>query len=46
MLPKASETPRNERDFELVTWLVIPSVRTLGRDNQALNNTRGERDEW
>ena len=29
-LPKASETPRNERDFELVTWLVIPSVPRSG----------------
>ena len=41
MLPKASETPRNERDFELITWLVIPSVPRSGATNQVLSNTRG-----
>ena len=46
MLPKASETPRNERDFELVTWLVIPSVPRSGATNHALNNIRGHGDEW
>ena len=35
VLPRASEAPRDEQDFELVTWLVISSGEHSGTTNEA-----------